>query len=81
MNFIKRLMEKRYELLQRKRNKKKYIEQYIKKHGLDCIHEQRRVIKDANKLVEGYRGFGRKYRRELKEKVNFMIEYQLIKVK
>lgn len=81
MNFIKQFFKKRmvYHLLKRRRQTA--IDKCIEKYNLNDPEEQRKIINEHNKIQDSKRCYGRKYRALVQEKVSFMIQHELIKIK
>lgn len=57
------------------------IDKCISKYNLNDPEEQRKIIIEHNKIQDCKRSYGRKHREMVQEKVSFMIQHGLIKIK
>lgn len=80
MNLIKKFFAGRLLYHLRKKLEKSIVKNYIKKHNLNNIDEQKKVISQYNLMQENKRAFGRKHKQLIEEKVCFMIKNEIIKV-
>lgn len=81
LKTIKKNLAIRFQYLIRKREQKNHTQSIIKKYNLNDPIEQKIIITHHNLICEGKGGFGRKYKALVQDKINFMIRYELIKVK
>jgi len=83
MIFFKSIRQKlsiRFQYLIEKRNRKKQVDDIIKKYNLKNPIEQQKIIDQFVLMQKNKRAFGRKTQEEIKDKIKFMIHYKLIKV-
>lgn len=80
LKSIKRKLSIRFQYLIRKRNQKKLVESIIEKHNLKDPKEQQKIIDQFYLMQKSKRAFGRKAKELIRDKISFMIEYELIKV-
>lgn len=81
MKFITQFFKKRMLYHIQKRRMQFAVNKCIKKYKLDDEEEQRKIITEYNKIQDNKRSFGRKHRELVQEKVSFMIQHEIIKVK
>ncbi len=80
MNLLKKFFAGRLLYHLKKRREKNIVKSYIKKHNLNNVEEQKKVISQYNLMQENKRAFGRKHKQLIEEKVCFMIKNEIIKV-
>lgn len=81
IQLIKNKLSYRFIRLQAKFNNQKMVDFVIDKYNLNDPIEQKKIITHHNLICEGNGGFGRKYKALVQDKINFMIRYNIIKVK
>jgi len=80
LKYIKRNIAIRFQQLIRKRAQKEQVKRIIEKHNLKDPIEQRKIIDQFVLMQQNKRAFGRKAQESIKDKINFMIYFKLIKV-
>jgi hypothetical protein len=78
---IKLKIANRFLFLKRKKERKILIQKVIKKYKLDDIEEQKDIIEKYKLIQTRKRAFGRKAALHIQEKMEFMLHYNLIKLK
>jgi hypothetical protein len=80
LKAIKRNLSIRFQYLIRKRAQKEQVKRIIEKHKLNDPIERQKVIDQFVLMQQNKRAFGRKAQESIKDKINFMIYFKLIKV-
>lgn len=78
---IKLKIVNRFLFLKKKRERKILIKKVIKKYKLDDVEEQKEIIEKYKLIQTNKRAFGRKTALHIQEKMEFMLHYNLIKLK
>ena len=81
MNFIKHFFKKRILYHLQKKRMQTVIDKCIEKYNLNDPEEQRKIIIEHNKIQDNKRSYGRKHQEMVQEKISFMIQNELIKIK
>ena len=81
INSIRLKIANRISVLKRKRERKILIQKVIKKYKLDDVDEQKDIIEKYKLIQTNKRAFGRKAALHIQEKMEFMLHYNLIKLR